>query len=176
MPQRVQQGRATRGRRLKPCDQLILLGDIGNRGQPLPQADLGAIAHLRHQPGQRGDPRQKDFLVEQIGGGLVKEQTRTFRCCPRPNIEPACQAPMLGLGLKREIVALGNNASLVVPMDPALKVHGEVGRGVEAELFGEIFANVRQDVPGIINKGSEKPHSAELHGAAPLRLFLPERA
>ncbi len=73
---------------------------------------------------------------------------------------------MLGLGLKREIVALGNNASLVVPMDPALKVHGEVGRGVEAELFGEIFANVRQDVPGIINKGSEKPHGAELHGAA----------
>ncbi len=85
-------------------------------------------------------------------------------------------ANMLGLSLKREIVVLGNNASLVVPMDPALKVHGEVGRGAKTELFGEIFGNVRRDVPGIIDKGSQKPHSAELHGAAPLSLFLPERA
>jgi len=61
-------------------------------------------------------------------------------------------------------------------MDPALKVGAEVGRGVKIELFGEIIADVRGDVLGIVDKRPQKPHGAELHGTAPLGLRLPKRA
>jgi hypothetical protein len=80
---------------------------------------------------------------------------------------------MLEMGVKQGIVVLGDDAPLMVPMDTGLNVGGEAR---QTELCGEIIADVGRDVLGIVDKGSEKTHGAELHGATPLGLRLPERA
>jgi hypothetical protein len=120
------------------CFKLLLLRWWDNGSYDVPQTKRGPLLNRPDQSLEGGVPRQEDFVPDQPGDRVLKQDNRTLVAQPSTTVEPTDETKMPWLVRKISVAEELADCPCMLPLCiVAVKIAWEVTRIVNGKLAGQ---------------------------------------
>ena len=130
--------------------------------QGLPQPLVRVVAHLRHQPCQRGHARQQHIVPPEPAHRVREDRFRAVPGRPGPRVQPVAQLLLPLLGVVQPELSLDLLGVLELRVAP-LHVPAHAVRVRDLQLSGEVADHLARHGQRVRQEQVQIPHRGQLH-------------